>query len=185
MCCFCVAELSYLSPSLCWSLHCGLHSWSKAGHSVCWHQLPWQGLKGVNKHCVSKADEKKIWREKNQLTEALVVLITQTVTRCTHKWDMRCVSGVAWQDNPGERGKCANWATMSAAHVSVWPLHLWEQVGVARGQQRELGAHPRSEVPSYTPHWLQQHPHGPNRGFKMSTQWYCTASSRSPWTPFQ
>lgn len=66
---------------------------------------------------------------------ALVVL---TVTRCTHKWDMWSVSSVAWQDSPRERGKCANWATMSAAHVSVWPLHLWEQVGVAWGQQWEL-----------------------------------------------
>lgn len=68
-----VVELSYLSPSLCRSPGCGLHSWSKAGHSVCWHQLPWhRRLKGVNKHCV-----KSKWGKK----QALVVLIMQRGTR--------------------------------------------------------------------------------------------------------
>lgn len=45
---------------------------------------------------------------------------------------------VAWQESPGERGKCANWATVSADCVLVWPLHLWEQVHTAWGQQQQL-----------------------------------------------
>lgn len=79
MCCVCVAELSYLSPSPCWSLHCGFHSWSKTSHWVCWLQLPWQRLKGVNKHCVSNTGnrKKKKTAHKQQLWR----------TRRTHKWD--------------------------------------------------------------------------------------------------
>lgn len=46
-------------------------------------------------------------------------LCWQTVTWCIRKWDMRrSVSGVAWQGNPGERGKWAKWTTMSGAQVS-------------------------------------------------------------------
>lgn len=133
LCCICVAELSYLSPSLCWSLHCGLHSWSKTTHSICWHQLPWQELKGVNKHCVSKPGN----RGKKQLTSQSF--------GCADKQSQGAHTSEicgAWAALPGKiaqgRGKCANWATMSAAHVSVWPLHLWEHVGVAWWQQWEL-----------------------------------------------
>lgn len=129
--CWCVAELCYLSPSLCWSHHCRFHWWSKAGHLVYWHQLPWQVLKGAEKRCV-----KGRWKE-NPLTS----------TSC---WQGKQSQGVhttetegAWLALPGRitqgrGGKCAKWAAMSAAQVSVWLLRLQKLVGVAGGQQSEI-----------------------------------------------
>lgn len=134
MCCFCVAELSYLSPSLCWSRQCGLHSWSKASHSGCWHQLPWHRLKGVYKHCVSKADKKK----KKQLTsDALVCWQSQgaqTQMRYEeHEW-------CCWARYPrGEREMCKLSHHVSSSCVSLATASL-RAGGVAWGQQWELGA---------------------------------------------
>ncbi len=138
MLCVRAAESSYPSPCRCWSLRCGLLSWSETTHSVCWHLLPWPELKGVNKHCVSKAAEGKKWG-KTAFRQKLW-LCWWTVIRCTHKWDMRrrCLAGQP-------RGKRASWASMSAAHVSLWPRHLWEQVGVVWGQQRGSERKPETQ----------------------------------------
>lgn len=95
-----VEMLSYLSPSLSRSLHCRLHSWSKTCHSLRWYQLPWQGLKNVNKQFTIKS---WFW--------------WQAVLRCVIR--LQETSAALPSKITRGRGKCRNHATISTAHVSV------------------------------------------------------------------
>lgn len=99
----------------------------------------------INIVCQRQMKKKRI----SLRAEALVVLIAQTVTRCTHEWDARSGSTVAWQGNPGERGNvqteppCQQLVCQSDRCTSgsgwAWPGD--------NGGSRQ----------SYKPHWLQQH----------------------------
>lgn len=64
----------------------------------------------------------------------------QTVTRCTHKWDMWSVSGVAWQDSPGEREMCKLSHHVSSSCVSLTTAPLGAR---GRGLGTTVGAQTR------------------------------------------
>lgn len=158
MCCICVAVLPYLSPSLCWSLHCGLHSWSKTTHSVCWHQLPWQELKGVNKHRVSKPAN----RGKKQLTsQSFGCADKQSQSAHTSE-----ICG-AWAALPGKiaQGREGNVQTEPPCQQLMCQSdHCTSGSRWAWPGDNSGSSNPRSKVLSYKPpHWLHQHPHRSNR----------------------
>lgn len=113
--------------------------------------------RGVNQHCLSRPvknkqaekEKKKNWRPSR------ISSSRKERTNRNETWGVR--TALPGKINPGERGKRANWATMSSARVSVWPQHLWEQVGVET--ENTQTQEPRCWVTNRTSHIFTQNQH--------------------------